>query len=105
MSPRQAAGVCRAPRAGPPGRAAAAGLVVEHVAEIEPLHQQLEDVKRTVQSGYTDHTAHEAQLEKIRLAETEAEKALQSIALELNRRIEHLFAQSPGVWYFPKARR
>ena len=53
--------------------------------ELQPLKAELEQLNRGAEEGYTRFTSREAELEKLRLAQTEAERALQNAALELNR--------------------
>ena len=57
-------------------------------AQIAPLQSEFAALSKTTEEGYTRFTSREAELEKARLALTEAEKAMQEAGLELNRRIE-----------------
>jgi len=55
-----------------------------------PLQEELDKLNHTAEEGYTRFTTREAELERMRLEETEAEKALQSVGIELNRRVEEI---------------
>ena len=57
-------------------------------AQIAPLQDEFAALSKAAEEGYTRFTGREAELEKARLALTEAEKAMQEAGLELNRRIE-----------------
>ena len=57
-------------------------------AQIAPLQDEFAALSKAAEEGYTRFTSREAELEKVRLALTEAEKAMQEASLELNRRIE-----------------
>ena len=57
-------------------------------AQISPLQDEFAALSKATEDGYTRFTTREAELEKVRLALTEAEKAMQQAGLELNRRIE-----------------
>ena len=60
------------------------------LAELQPLRTEFADLTRQSESGFTEFTAREAELEKRRLAVTEAENGLQQVGLELNRCIEEI---------------
>ena len=57
-------------------------------AQISPLQDEFTALSTAAEEGYTRFTSREAELEKVRLALTEAEKAMQEAGFELNRRIE-----------------
>ena len=57
-------------------------------AQISPLQDEFAALSKAAEEGYTRFTGREVELEKARLALTEAEKAMQEAGLELNRRIE-----------------
>ena len=57
-------------------------------AQISPLQDEFAALSKAAEKGYTYFTSREAELEKARLALTEAEKAMQEAGLELNQRIE-----------------
>ena len=57
-------------------------------AQISPQQDEFAALSKAAEEGYTRFTSREAELEKARLALTEAEKAMQEAGLELNRRIE-----------------
>ena len=57
-------------------------------AQIDPLQDEFAALNKAAEEGYTHFTSREAELEKARLALTDAEKAMQEAGLELNRRIE-----------------
>ena len=57
-------------------------------AQISPLQDEFAALSKAAEEGYTHFTSREAELEKARLALTEAEKAMQEAGLELNQRIE-----------------
>ena len=57
-------------------------------AQITPLQDEFAALSKATEEGYTRFTTREAELEKVRLALTQAEKAMQQAGLELNRRIE-----------------
>ena len=57
-------------------------------AQISPLQDEFAALSKATEEGYTRFTTREAELEKVRLALTEAEKAMQQAGLELNRRVE-----------------
>jgi chromosome segregation protein len=59
-------------------------------AELRPLEEEFNRLRDLSESGYTGLTAREAELEKNRLHETEAEKALQEVAIALNRCTEEI---------------
>lgn len=61
--------------------------------QLAPLQEELDRLNRTAEEGYTRFTTREAELEKLRLAETDAEKALQEVGLQLNRLIDAIHAQ------------
>ena len=56
--------------------------------QISPLQDEFAALSKAAEEGYTRFTGREVELEKARLALTEAEKAMQEAGLELNRRIE-----------------
>ncbi len=58
--------------------------------ELRPLQDELEGLNRIAEEGYTRFTTREAGLEKLRLAQTDAEKALQEVGIELNRCVEQI---------------
>ena len=58
--------------------------------QLRPLREELGELNKVAEEGYTRFTTREAELEKMRLEETEAEKGLQNIGIELNRRIEEI---------------
>ena len=57
-------------------------------AQISPLQDEFAALSKAAEEGNTRFTSRETELEKARLALTEAEKAMQEAGLELNRRIE-----------------
>ena len=57
-------------------------------AQLFPLQDEFTALSKAAEQGYTHFTSREAELEKARLALTEAEKAMQEAGLELNQRIE-----------------
>ena len=57
-------------------------------AQISPLQDEFAVLSKAAEEGNTRFTSRETELEKARLALTEAEKAMQEAGLELNRRIE-----------------
>ena len=57
-------------------------------AQITPLQDEFATLNKAAEEGYTHFTSREAELEKARLALTNAEKAMQEAGLELNQRIE-----------------
>ena len=57
-------------------------------AQITPLQDEFAALNKAAEEGYTHFTSREAELEKARLALTNAEKAMQEAGLELNQRIE-----------------
>ena len=59
--------------------------------ELVPQKDELELLKRQSDTGYTQFRTLETELEKLKLAYTEAEKVLQSISLELNRYNEEIY--------------
>ena len=58
--------------------------------ELKPLEEEFEQLNRGSESNYTHFTTREAELEKARLALTDAEKAMQEAGLQLNSRIEEI---------------
>ncbi|MFA6111952.1 MAG: chromosome segregation protein SMC, partial [Candidatus Latescibacterota bacterium] len=61
--------------------------------ELRPLEEELAQLSRAADEGYARFTTREAELERMRLEETEAEKALQSVGMALNARIEEIHEQ------------
>ena len=59
-------------------------------AELKPLEAEFEQLNRGSESDYTHFTTREAELEKARLALTDAEKGMQEAGLQLNSRIEEI---------------
>ena len=59
-------------------------------AELSPLSVEFADLTRESESGFTEFTAREAELEKRRLAVADAENSLQQVGLELTRCIEEI---------------
>ncbi len=59
-------------------------------AELKPLEEEFEQLNRGSESDYTQFTTREAELEKARLALTDAEKQMQEAGLQLNSRIEEI---------------
>ena len=60
------------------------------LAELQPLRVEFAELTRLSESGFTEFTAREAELEKRRLAVTNAENGLQQAGLELTRCIEEI---------------
>jgi len=58
--------------------------------DLEPLRRELESLNTESTEGYTRFTAREAELEKLRLAQTEAEHALQEVGRALNTLAEEI---------------
>ena len=59
-------------------------------AELKPLEEEFEQLNRGSESDYTHFTTREAELEKARLALTDAEKGMQEAGLQLNSRVEEI---------------
>ena len=59
-------------------------------AELKPAEAEFEQLNRGSESDYTHFTTREAELEKARLALTDAEKGMQEAGLQLNSRIEEI---------------
>ena len=59
-------------------------------AQLQPLQIEFDELSRTSESGLTQFTAREADLEKRRLAVTEAEHALQEAGIALSRCVEEI---------------
>jgi len=57
---------------------------------IRPLQDELDELSKVAEEGYTRFTTREAELEKMRLELVEAEKALQDVGLALNRCIDEI---------------
>ncbi len=58
--------------------------------QIRPLREELERLERLAQEGSTLHVTREAELEKVRLAVTQAEQAVQEVARQLSQRVEEI---------------
>ena len=58
--------------------------------DLEPLRHELSNLNTEATEGYTRFTSREAELEKLRLAQTEAEHALQEVGRALNVRSEEI---------------
>ena len=58
--------------------------------QLEPLQVEFDELSRASESGLTKFTAREAELEKRRLAVTEAEHALQETGIALSRCVEEI---------------
>ncbi|MEC8645892.1 MAG: chromosome segregation protein SMC, partial [Candidatus Latescibacterota bacterium] len=58
--------------------------------ELKPLEEEFEQLNRGSESDYTHFTTREAELEKARLALTDAEKGMQEAGLQLNSSIEEI---------------
>ena len=58
--------------------------------ELKPLKGEFAELTKTSESGLTRYTVREAELEKRRLAVTEAEQALQTVNIELNQHVEQI---------------
>ncbi|MFH1569372.1 MAG: chromosome segregation protein SMC [Gemmatimonadota bacterium] len=67
------------------------------LAELQPLRHEFADLTRRSESGFTEFTAREAELEKRRLAVTDAEQALQAVGIELTRCIEEIHQRDGGL--------
>ncbi|HJP29969.1 MAG TPA: chromosome segregation protein SMC [Candidatus Latescibacteria bacterium] len=59
-------------------------------AQLQPLQVEFDEVSRASETGLTQFTAREADLEKRRLAVTEAEHALQEAGVALSRCVEEI---------------
>ena len=59
-------------------------------AELGPLEEEFATLTRASETGLTEFTAREAELEKRRLAVTDAERALQEVGVQLTRCIEEI---------------
>lgn len=59
-------------------------------AELKPLQEEFGEINKGSESGYTHFTTREAELEKARLALTDAEKHMQEAGLQLNSRVEEI---------------
>jgi chromosome segregation protein len=62
-------------------------------AQLDPLQTEFEQVSRASESGLTQFTAREAELEKRRLAVAEADHALQEAGMALSRCVEEIHEQ------------
>ncbi len=62
-------------------------------AELKPLEEEFAELNKGSESGYTHFTTREAELEKARLALTEAEREMQESGLQLNSRVEEIHGQ------------
>ncbi|MBT7597294.1 MAG: AAA family ATPase, partial [Gemmatimonadetes bacterium] len=58
--------------------------------ELKPLDEEFQGLSRDSESGLTEFTAREAELEKRRLAVTEAERTLQEAGVALSRCVEEI---------------
>ena len=58
--------------------------------QVRPLREELERLERLAREGSTLHVTREAELEKIRLAVTQAEQAVQEVARQLAQRVEEI---------------
>jgi len=59
-------------------------------AELKPIEEEFAQINKGSESGYTHFTTREAELEKARLALTEAERQMQEAGLQLNSRVEEI---------------
>ena len=60
------------------------------LGKLRPLQSELDQLNAEATEGYTEFTTREAALEKLRLAQTEAESALQDVGRKLNQQTENI---------------
>ena len=65
--------------------------------ELRPLDEEFQVLSRNSESGLTEFTAREAELEKRRLAVTEAERTLQEAGVALSRCVEEIHELDNGL--------
>lgn len=65
--------------------------------ELKPLDEEFRNLSRNAESGLTEFTAREAELEKRRLAVTEAERTLQEAGVALSRCVEEIHELDNGL--------
>ena len=58
--------------------------------ELRPLRAEFAEITKASEAGLTRYTAREAELEKRRLAVTDAERELQAVNIELNQYVERI---------------
>jgi len=61
--------------------------------ELRPLRSEFAELTKASEAGLTRYTAREAELEKRRLAVTDAERELQAVNIELNKYVEEIHDQ------------